>query len=76
MDWAVEVLVSDDAPVKDADDDATDDADNALASKLSGASSSSPAVVDQSRATFASHTDAVYAVVAHFDAARRVGGRG
>mmetsp|Transcript_11759 Transcript_11759/g.19149 ORF Transcript_11759/g.19149 Transcript_11759/m.19149 type:complete len:492 (-) Transcript_11759:34-1509(-) len=53
------------------DEAMVDDADEALASKLpnlNNESSSSQPVIDQSKATFNSHTDAVYAVASHYDA--------
>jgi len=78
MNSAVEVNIPDtNNNNNDAGDDMVmDDADeDALPSKMPmmeecGASSpSSPTIIDQSKATFNPHTDAIYAIASHYDAA-------
>eukprot|EP00581_Thalassiosira_minuscula_P007324 CAMPEP_0183704188 /NCGR_PEP_ID=MMETSP0737-20130205/1606_1 /TAXON_ID=385413 /ORGANISM="Thalassiosira miniscula, Strain CCMP1093" /LENGTH=484 /DNA_ID=CAMNT_0025931011 /DNA_START=27 /DNA_END=1481 /DNA_ORIENTATION=- len=68
MNSAVEVDVPDGNPNDDEmmmDDDARDE----HPSKTEGASSTTAApIADQSKATFTSHTDAIYAVASHYDA--------
>ena len=79
---AVEVKV-DDAPVDDDDDDAMMDDDDDVANNnnnndhrhaatnaeadTSSSQQAAPIIIDQSKATFTSHTDAIYAITSHYD---------
>jgi ribosome assembly protein SQT1 len=70
MNSAVEVKVNDDAPPpaddNDDDDMAMEDDDQNAAAAGSDAAQQQP-VVDQSKATFTSHSDAIYAIKSHYD---------
>mmetsp|Transcript_24575 Transcript_24575/g.37641 ORF Transcript_24575/g.37641 Transcript_24575/m.37641 type:complete len:507 (-) Transcript_24575:39-1559(-) len=73
---AVEVKV-DDAPAADDDEDAMMDDDemahnqhattNNNAADETTTSNEQPPIIDQSKATFTSHTDAIYAITSHYD---------
>lgn len=69
MNSAVEVKVNDDAPPADNDDDdmAMEDNDQNVAASISDAQQQQQPVVDQSKATFTSHSDAIYAIKSHYD---------
>ena len=66
---AVEVNVPEgDAPMDDDDAPMQDDAHQAQDDNDGNASANSAPIIDQSKATFHSHTDAIYAISSHYDA--------